>query len=89
MYGLAAGVWNTKEGVGALVLECIGDLLRRRPEALLQIREKVINRILRMPRLQRRIDPFLRVEGLLRELPQIHHYHRNGDVLDWDLRLEN
>lgn len=72
---VAAGKRDAAEGVGALAVKGVGDLVGGSAEVLLEVGEVAVEGVLRVARLQRRVDPSLRIEALLPELPHIHHHH--------------
>jgi hypothetical protein len=66
---------DAAEGVAAVALERGRGIVGRRAEALLGVGEEAVERLRRVPRVQRRVDPLLRVETLRPELRRVHHHH--------------
>ena len=64
---VAVGTRNAEESGGTLLLERGGDLLRDHLELHLQIDQVVVERVLWVATLSRRVYPFLRVEALAGE----------------------
>ena len=71
---VAGGAGDAEEGGGALLLEGGGDLLGDHLELHLEVHQVLVQRLLRVPALARRVDPLLRVEVLARERTQVQHH---------------
>lgn len=71
---VAGGAGHAEEGGGALLLERRRDLLGRHLELHLQIHQVLLQRVLRVPGLARRVDPPLGIELLVREGTEIQHH---------------
>ncbi len=72
---VAAGERDAAERVGAVPLERGRGVVGGRAEALLGVGEEAVERLRRVARVQRRVDPPLRVEPLRPELRRVHHHH--------------
>jgi len=72
---VAARERDAAEGVAAVTLERGRGVVGRGAQALLGVGEEAVERLRRVPRVQRRVDPLLRVEPLRPELRRVHHHH--------------